>query len=184
MWRYISVFSVLFHLSVYYSYASTTMSWLLKFWNQRMWILQLYSPFFKTVLDILGPFHFHVNFRISFISAEVHFEFWEELHRIQSSTGEYWHLSSIKSSALWTCNVFPLICFSVTKSCLTLCNPMDYIAHVRLPCLPLYSRVCSNSCLWVSDAIQPSHPLLPPSPFAFSLFHWGRVFSNELAYVF
>ena len=31
-----------------------------------MWILQLYSPFFKIVLDILGPFHFHVNFRISF----------------------------------------------------------------------------------------------------------------------
>ena len=31
---------------------------------------------------------------------------------------------------------------------------------------------------WVSDAIQPSHPLLPPSPPAFNLSH-VRVFSNE-----
>ena len=32
---------------------------------------------------------------------------------------------------------------------------------------------------WVGDAIQPSHPLLPSSPFAF--FPSVRVFSNELA---
>ena len=32
------------------------------------------------------------------------------------------------------------------------------------------SRACSNSCHWVSDAIQPSHPLSSPSPPAFYLF--------------
>ena len=35
-------------------------------------------------------------------------------------------------------------CFSVTKSCLTLCNPMD--STRRFLCPPLSSGVCSNSC--------------------------------------
>ena len=39
--------------------------------------------------------------------------------------------------------------------------------HTRLPCPSLSPRVCSNSIVhWVSDAIQPSHPL---SPFLFLL---------------
>ena len=63
-------------------------------------------------------------------------------------------------------------CWSVAKSCPTLCNPMD----TRLPCAPLSPRVCSNHARWVDDAIQPSHPLSPlfllPSTFP-------RVFSIE-----
>ena len=51
--------------------------------------------------------------------------------------------------------------------------------HTRFPC-PLSPGVCSNSCPWTSDAIQPSHPLSPPSPLALSLSQI-RVFSNELA---
>ena len=31
------------------------------------------------------------------------------------------------------------------------------------------SQECSNSWHWVGDAIQPSHPLLSPSPLAFNL---------------
>ena len=34
------------------------------------------------------------------------------------------------------------------------------LQHSRLLCLPLSLPVCSNSC-WLSDAIQPSNPLLP-----------------------
>ena len=45
---------------------------------------------------------------------------------------------------------------SVTQSCPTLCNPMD----CSTPGLPVH---------WVSDVIQPSHPLLSPSPPAFNL---------------
>ena len=37
-------------------------------------------------------------------------------------------------------------------------------------CLPEFAQTHVH---WISDAIQPSHPLLPPSPFAL------RVFSNE-----
>ena len=54
------------------------------------------------------------------------------------------------------------------------------LQHTRLPCPTPSPRTCSNSCPWVGDAIQPSHPLHPlfllPSNFP-SI----RVFSNESA---
>ena len=55
----------------------------------------------------------------------------------------------------------------VFQSCLTLCNPMDYSTpdfHV-LHYLPEFAQTHVH---WVSDAIQPSHPLSSPSP-AFNL---------------
>ena len=57
---------------------------------------------------------------------------------------------------------------SVTQSCLTLCNPMDCSSPgfpVHLP-LPEFTQTHVH---WVGDAIQPSHPLLSPSPPAFNL---------------
>ena len=56
-------------------------------------------------------------------------------------------------------------CYSVTKPCLTLQS--HKLQHARLPCPPLCPRVCSNNVHWVSDAIQPSHLLLPPFLFTF-----------------
>ena len=50
----------------------------------------------------------------------------------------------------------------VVQSCLNLCHPMDCI----MPCFPVlhYLLEFAQNCVhWVSDAIQPSHPLLPPS---------------------
>ena len=57
---------------------------------------------------------------------------------------------------------------SVPKSCSTLCNPMDcsksgFPVHHQLPVL------AQTHVRWVSDAIQPSHPLSSPSPPAFNL---------------
>ena len=43
------------------------------------------------------------------------------------------------------------------------------LQHARLPCPSLSPWVCSNYVHWVSDAIQPSLPLLSPSPPAFYL---------------
>ena len=43
------------------------------------------------------------------------------------------------------------------------------LQHARLPCPSLSPRVCSNLCPLSHDAIQPSHPLLPPSPPALNL---------------
>ena len=57
---------------------------------------------------------------------------------------------------------------SVTQSRLTHCNPMDcstpgFPVHHQLP------EFTQNSCPPVSDAFQPSPPLLSPSPPAFNL---------------
>ena len=52
-----------------------------------------------------------------------------------------------------------------------------WLQHARLLCPLLCPRVCSIHVHWVSDAIQPSHPLSPLSPFAFSFFPASVSFS-------
>ena len=57
---------------------------------------------------------------------------------------------------------------SVAQSCPTLCDPMD----CSRPGLPVHHQLpefAQTHIHWVSDAIQPSHPLSSPSPPAFSL---------------
>ena len=52
---------------------------------------------------------------------------------------------------------------SVAESCPTVCNPMDG----STPGLPVHHQLpefTQAHIHWVSDTIQPSHPLLPPSP--------------------
>ena len=68
---------------------------------------------------------------------------------------------------------------SVTQSCLTLCDPMN----LSMPGLPVHHQLLDFTQThdhWVSDAIQPSHPLSSPSPPALN-FPIIRVFSNESA---
>ena len=54
-------------------------------------------------------------------------------------------------------------CCSVTKLYLNPCSPMEYSkpGFPVLHHLPEFARVHVH---WIGDAIQPSHPLLPPSP--------------------
>ena len=57
---------------------------------------------------------------------------------------------------------------SVSQSCLTLCDPMHcstlgFPVHHQLP------ELVQTHVHWVSDGIQPSHPLSCPSPPAFNL---------------
>ena len=51
--------------------------------------------------------------------------------------------------------------------------------HARLPCLSPSPGVCSAHVHWVSDAIQPSHPLPPPSPPALNLSQHQGHFQSE-----
>ena len=76
---------------------------------------------------------------------------------------------------------------SVAQSCLTLWNPMDR----STPGLPVHHQLqeyTQTYVHWVSDAIQPSHPLSSPSPPAFNLsqhqglFKWVRS-SHQVAKV-
>ena len=70
-------------------------------------------------------------------------------------------------------------CCSVAQLCPTLCDPMD-CSTPGFPVLHHFLEFAQILVHWVSDAIQPSHPLLSPSPPAFSLSqHQGL--SNELA---
>ena len=66
---------------------------------------------------------------------------------------------------------------SVTQSCPTLCNPM----HCSTPGFPLHHQLpefTQTLVHWVGDDIQPSYPLLSPSP---PVFLSIKVFSNESA---
>ena len=61
----------------------------------------------------------------------------------------------------------------IPQLCPTLCNPMDYSTpgfpvHHQLP------EIIQTQDHWVSDVIQPSHPLSSPFPSTFNLSqHWG-----------
>ena len=66
---------------------------------------------------------------------------------------------------------------TVAQSCPTLCDPMD----CSMPGFPVHHQFLEFTQInvhWVSDAMQPSHPLLSPSPPTFNLSQL-RVFSNE-----
>ena len=61
---------------------------------------------------------------------------------------------------MWRFNVY---CCSVTKLCPTLCNTMD-CSTLGFPVLHYLLEFAHAHVLWVSDTIQPSYFLLPPSP--------------------
>ena len=78
------------------------------------------------------------------------------------------------TSVGWFC------CFcSVAWSCPTLCNPMN-CSMPGFSVLHYLPELAQTHVHWVSDAIEPSHPLLPPSPLP-SIFPSIRVFSIESA---
>ena len=60
-------------------------------------------------------------------------------------------------------------------SCPTHCNPRD-CSSPGSPVLHYLLKFAQIHVHWVSDAISPSCPLLPPSPFAFNLFQHQDLF--------
>ena len=58
---------------------------------------------------------------------------------------------------------------SIVQFCQTLCDPMDY----SMPGFPVHHQLLeltqTHHVHQVGDVIQPSHPLLSPSPPAFNL---------------
>ena len=74
---------------------------------------------------------------------------------------------------------------SVTQSCPTLCDPMNR----STPGLPVHHQLPESTQThvhWVGDAVQPSHPLLSPSPPALNLsqhqglFKWVSSFDQSI----
>ena len=77
---------------------------------------------------------------------------------------KHWHFNG-----RWLSHCMIKVQFSsVTRSCPTLCDPMDH----STPGLPVHHQLpelTQTHVHWVGDAIQPSHPLLSPSPPTFNL---------------
>ena len=75
-------------------------------------------------------------------------------------------VARVRTSFLWLND--NLLLSSVAQPCLTLCNPVD----CSMPGLPVHhqlSELVEIHVHWISDAIQPSHPLSSPSPPVFNL---------------
>ena len=53
-------------------------------------------------------------------------------------------------------------CWSFTRSCVTLCNPMN-CSTPGFPVLHHLPEFAQTHVYWVNDAIQPSHPVVPIS---------------------
>ena len=100
----------------------------------------------------------------------------------QQATWALWLYAPLANQATCRHSAHRIICGTAEKKqvaqlCLTLCDPKDsstpgFPVHHKLP------EFTQTHVHWVSDAIQPSYPLLPPSPPAFnlsqhqSLFKW------------
>ena len=68
----------------------------------------------------------------------------------------------------WNMNLHHWRCFSGAKSCMALCKPMGCSTPGFLVLCYLLEFAQAH-VHWGSDAIQPSHPLSPPSRLAFNL---------------
>ena len=74
----------------------------------------------------------------------------------------------INWGVFWWCLHQVSVFSSVTQLCPTFCGPMD----CSMPGFPVHHQYLERAQThvhWVSNTIQPSHPLLSPSPPAFSL---------------
>ena len=75
------------------------------------------------------------------------------------------------------CVISPVVVQSLSH--VRLCDPVD-CSMPGFPVLHYLPEIAQTHIHWVNDAIQPSHPLLPPSPPALSLsqnqvlFQWVR----------
>ena len=67
------------------------------------------------------------------------------------------------------------LCCSVAKLCLTFCNSTD-CSTPDFPVLHHLPDFTQTHVHWVSDSIQPSHPLSSPPPTAFNLSQHQGVF--------
>ena len=80
------------------------------------------------------------------------------------------HFTTLTDLLFSFCISSPSFCFcSVTQLCRTLCDPMD-CSTPGFPVLHYLPEFAQTRVHCVNDAIQPSHPLSPPSPYVLNLF--------------
>ena len=77
------------------------------------------------------------------------------------------------------CFFFPLSVSSVAQLCLSLCDPMDCNIS-GLPVRHQFPELAETHAHWVSDAIQPFHPLSSCSPPALNLSQHQGLFNESV----
>ena len=104
---------------------------------------------------------------------------WTELKQLGSSRADLsppLHLQDLLDDSTLSVSC---CCCLVTRSCLTLCNLMD-CSTLGFPVLHHHPEFVQIHGHWIDDAIQPSYPLLTPSPPVFSLSqHQSALCSGE-----
>ena len=122
-------------------------------------------------LKELGVFRFSISFYANFCHLSV--------SKYLSISPRFSYL--LVYSCSWFSIIIPFIFCNFGGSCCWVAKSSNSswphgLQHARLPC-PLSSPgVCHVHVHWVNDAIQPSHPLLPSSPPAFSIFQHQGLF--------
>ena len=129
-------------------------------------------------------FHVKVDSLLNFVSCSNNSQLLSPL--LQLANGLV--ASGISFKTLWNNCQYQSVQFSsVTQSWPTICDPMNH----SMPGLPVHHHLLEltqTHVHWVHDAIQPSHPLLSPSPPAPNpsqhqgLFQWVKS-SHEVAKV-
>ena len=82
---------------------------------------------------------------------------WFSLNIACSSFEGWSHWTGMEKESL---HKFMWICCSITKSCSTLCGPMD-CSTPGFPVLHYLLEFAQTHIHWLGDAIQPSHPVVP-----------------------
>ena len=90
------------------------------------------------------------------------------ISKIGEFRGEKNIFKTCKVLAIPTRHLLEHCCFLVAESCSTLCRLMD-CSTPGFPVLHYLPEFAQTHVRWVSDAIQLSHPLSPPSPLALNL---------------
>ena len=124
-------------------------------------IIILYEEFHSVFLTVqLNSIFFHVFVRDFILKNFYILQFWKIIMLVLNSSLTYIVCVLFLS--------FSVQFSSVTKSCPTLCDPMN----CSTPALPVHYHLpefTQTHVHWVNDAIQPSRPLSTPSPAAFNL---------------
>ena len=126
--------------------------------------VQAFCTVFNWVICFLIDFNIFIHFGWQYFIRYIFYKYF-----LQSMPSLLSFLDSVFCRAeVFNFNDVQLCCCSVTQLCPTLCHPMDCstTGFPVLHCCPEFAKIHIH---WVGDAIQPSHPLFPPSPPPFNL---------------
>ena len=119
------------------------------------WFLYYVPKIYKSVLEMGAQFFTFIKMYsiCQFKSGDAFYVYWQV---------------NLDSFEWLDCPILISCCCSITKSCLTLCDPMD-CSTPGFPALHHLLEFAKTHVHWVGDVIQTSRPLLFPSPSAFYL---------------